>query len=84
MENIWFKHPILRLCPQVVFLFRKQFSHETLLKLVEKLKQVNVLPKLGDCIFATTSFELWMSNGAHGIFVLVINFLGSNLKPIYK
>jgi hypothetical protein len=25
-----------------------------------------------------------MSNGAHDMFVVVINFLGSNLEPIYK
>jgi hypothetical protein len=48
------------------------------------MKQVYVLPKLGDCISATTSFELWMFNGAHDIFALVINFLRSNLEPIYK
>jgi len=50
---------------------------------VEKMKQIYVLPKLGDYIFAT-SFELWMSNGAHDMFVLAINFLGSNSEPIYK
>jgi len=48
------------------------------------MKQVYVLPKLGDCISTTTSFKLWMSNRAHDIFALVINFLGSNLEPIYK
>jgi len=51
---------------------------------VEKMRQVYVLPKLGYYISATTSFELWMSNGAHDMFVVVINFLGSNLEPIYK
>jgi hypothetical protein len=25
-----------------------------------------------------------MSNGAHDMFVIVIDFLGSNLEPIYK
>jgi hypothetical protein len=40
------------------------------------MKQVNVLPKLIDCIFATTSFDLWMSKGDHDIFALVIKFLG--------
>jgi hypothetical protein len=41
---------------------------------VEKTKQVYVLPKSGNCIFATTSFNLWMSKGAHDIFAFVINF----------
>ncbi len=33
------------------------------------MKQVYVLPKLGDCV-STTSFDLWMSKGAHDIFAL--------------
>jgi hypothetical protein len=45
---------------------------------MEKMKQVYVLPKLANYIFATTSFDLWMSKGAHDIFSLVIKFLGSN------
>jgi hypothetical protein len=48
---------------------------------VEKMKQIYVLPKLTDYIFATTSFDLWMSKGVHHIFALVINFLGSNWQP---
>jgi hypothetical protein len=45
------------------------------------MKQIYVLPKLIDCIFATTSFDLWMSKGAHDIFALIINILGSNWQP---
>jgi hypothetical protein len=45
--------------------------------MVKETKQVYVLPKLEDYI-STRSFDLWMSKGAHDIFVLVINFLGSN------
>jgi hypothetical protein len=26
-------------------------------------------------------FDLWMSKGAHDVFVLMINFLGSDWKP---
>jgi hypothetical protein len=73
VESIWFKHPILHLCPHVVFLSKNQFSHEILSRLVENKKQVYVLPKLGDYIFAT-SFDLWMSKGAHDIFAFVIYF----------
>jgi hypothetical protein len=57
--------------------FQKNNSHEILPKLVEKTKQKYVLPKLVDCIFAI-SFDLWMSKEANNIFVLVINYLGSN------
>jgi hypothetical protein len=58
----------------------KQFSHDILLKLVEKTKQLYVLPKLGDYIFAT-SFNLWMFKGAHDIFAFVINFKGYDWEP---
>jgi hypothetical protein len=41
------------------------------------MKQIYVLPKLIDMYFYHRSFHLWMSKGAHDIFVLVIIFLGS-------
>jgi hypothetical protein len=56
VESVWFKHLILHLSPRIVFLSRKQFSQEILPNLVEKTKQVYVLPKLIDCIYAITSF----------------------------
>jgi len=45
---------------------------------VEKTKQINGLPKLTNCTSAIINFELWMSKGAHDIFAIVINFLGSD------
>jgi len=48
---------------------------------VEKTKETNVLLSLNDCSCATASFDLWMSKGAHDVFVLVIIFLGFNWKP---
>jgi len=56
VENVWFKHLILCLCLQVVFLSRKQKVNEILFKLVEKTKQVYVLPKLENCIFTISKF----------------------------
>ncbi len=64
-----------------MFPSKKQFSQEILPNLVEKTKQIYVLQKLTNCIFATTSFDLWMSKGAHDIFVLIINFLGCDWQP---
>jgi hypothetical protein len=46
VENVWFKFLILCLCPRVVFLFRKKKSQEILPNLVEKTKEIYVLPKL--------------------------------------
>jgi hypothetical protein len=40
-----------------------------------------VLPKLKQCYFVTTSFDLWMSKGAHDVFALVINFLNEEWQP---
>jgi len=45
------------------------------------MKQVYVFPKLIDCIYDTTSFDLWWSKGAHDIFAFVINFLGFGWQP---
>jgi hypothetical protein len=38
------------------------------------MKQDNFFPKLTDYIYVT-SFDLWISQGAHDIFALVINFM---------
>jgi len=40
------------------------------------MKQDYALPKLTNCMSTTISFDLWMSKGAHDIFVLVINLMG--------
>jgi hypothetical protein len=51
---------------RIIFLSRKQFSHELLPELVDKTKQLYVLPNLAACHFAT-SFDLWMSNVGHDV-----------------
>jgi hypothetical protein len=65
----------MHLCPRIAFPSSKMFSQEVLVDLVEKTKQEYVLPKLKQCYFATTSFDLWMPKGAHDVFALEINFL---------
>jgi hypothetical protein len=45
------------------------------------MKQIYVLPKLTNYIFAMASFDLWMSKGAHDIFALVIIFWGFDWQP---
>ncbi len=62
-------------------IFRKLFSNLILPKLVEKTKETYVFPLLNDCSCVIVNFDLWMSKGAHDVFVLVINFLGSDWKP---
>jgi hypothetical protein len=64
-----------------MFHFRKQFFQDILFNLVEKTKQICVLPKFTNCISTTISFELWMPKGVHDIFSFIINFLGSNWQP---
>jgi len=65
----------MHLCPKVVFPLKNIFSQAILVDLVEKMKQEYVSPTLKQCYFATISFDLWMSKGAHDVFALVINFL---------
>jgi hypothetical protein len=57
------------------FLSKRQFSQETLARLVEKTKQSYVLLALAKCHFATTSFDFWISKGTYSVFALVIIFL---------
>ncbi len=46
-----------------------------------KKRQVYVLAKLIDYIFAITRFDLWMFKGVHDVFALVINLLGFDWQP---
>jgi hypothetical protein len=43
--------------------------------LVEKTKQLYILPTLVECSYVIMNFDLWMSKGTHDIFSLVINIL---------
>jgi hypothetical protein len=52
-----------------------------LVDLVEKTRQEYVLLKLKQCYFATTNFDLWMLEGEHDVFDLVINFLTKEWQP---
>jgi hypothetical protein len=60
----------------VQFLFQKLFSNIVLLELVEKTKETYILPLLNDYSCGIANFDLWMSKGAHDVFILVIFFLG--------
>lgn len=53
--------------PRIVFASKKQNFHELFPRLVEKNKQLYVLPTLVECHFATTSLVLWMLKGGHDI-----------------
>jgi len=57
---MWLKHLILRFCPKLNFLSKRQFSQEILPKLVEKIIQQYVLPALAHFFSTTISFDLWM------------------------
>jgi len=49
--------------------------------LSRKLFQTYVLPLLNDYSCAIASFDLWMSKGAHDVFILIIIFLRFDWKP---
>jgi hypothetical protein len=61
--------------------YQEKCFQEVLVDLMKKTKQKYVLPKLKQCYFVTTSFDLWMSKGAHDVFALVINFLNEEWQP---
>jgi hypothetical protein len=68
-------------CPQLVFPFQKVFRQEILPDLVEKTKPLYVLLALSDCLSTTTTFDHWISIGAHDVFALVVNFINANWQP---
>ncbi len=74
LESPWLKQFALQLNSCIVFPSKKINSQETLPNLVQKTKDVHVLPKLFRCMLTITSFDLWMSKGTNDIFALVINF----------
>jgi hypothetical protein len=78
---MWLKIVNFTFMSKAKFPFRKQFSEETLPRLVEKTKQSYVLFALTKCHFATTSFDFWISKGAYDVFALVIIFLGKDWQP---
>jgi hypothetical protein len=51
----------MHLCPRIVFLSKKQIFNELLPELMEKLKQLYVLPTLVECHSTTANFDMWMS-----------------------
>jgi hypothetical protein len=49
---------------------------------LDKKNEISIcFTKIGRLYIATTSFNLWISKGAHDIFALLINFLGSYWQP---
>ncbi len=81
VESQWLKMFSLHLCSKVVLPSKIQFSKEILPKLVEKIKQLYVLPTLAYCYFVIVSFDLWMSKMAYDIFALVTNLLRADCQP---
>ncbi len=76
VESPWLKHFGLQLCPQVIFAFQKKIHKRFCLSWLKKLNNYMFYHVWQKRIFATTSFDLWMSKGAYDISAFVINFLG--------
>jgi len=70
VESQWLKRFSLHLCLRV-----------NLLELVEKTKQLYILPNLTYCYFIIASFNLWMSKGAYDIFAPPPFFWRPNWQP---
>jgi len=65
------------LCPKVVFINKKVFVDDVFSKLAEKTMLTYVHRTFANCISATCTFDLWMSKGAHDVFVVVVNFMSN-------
>jgi hypothetical protein len=74
VENMWLKCLILCWCQKLNFPFKRQFSQEILLGLVEKTKST-ICSSCIDFFFLIIRFDLWMSKGDYDVFALMINFL---------
>ncbi len=59
---------------------RKKKIEEILPSLVEKtmIMTTHVQVALADYLSTTYTFDLWMSKGAHDVFVVVVNFISSD------
>jgi hypothetical protein len=62
------------------FLANFFFVDDVFFGLVEKTMFTYVHHALADCISTTSTFDLWMSKGAHDVFIVVVNFLSSKCK----
>jgi hypothetical protein len=82
VEIIWLKCLVMQLWHCVVFPFKKNL--EDLPNLVKKKKQTYVLLILAKCVFATTSFDLCMSKGAHNFECIVEGWGVNHGKYVQK
>ncbi len=78
VDSIWLQKLAYRLCPLVVFPFEKTFVENILPSLVEKTMTTYVEFALANYLSTNYTFDLWMSNGAHDVFVVVVNFISSD------
>jgi hypothetical protein len=53
------------------------FVDDVFSSLVEKTMFTCVHLAVANCISTTYTFDLWMSKGAHDVFVIVVNFISS-------
>jgi hypothetical protein len=51
---------------------------EMLPNMVEKAKEICVIPTLASCIICTCSFDLWMFHAGFDTFVSVVNFIDTS------
>jgi hypothetical protein len=80
VEFIWLQRLTYKLCPWIVFPSKKKKIEEILPSLVEKtmIMTTHVQVALADYLSTTYTFDLWMSKGAHDVFVVVVNFISSD------
>ncbi len=81
-ENPWLRRLVLWKCGCVYFPSCRQMEIEVLPNMVEKTKEICVIPTLTSCIICTCSFDLWMSHVSFDI-VIVVSFINTSWKPYH-
>jgi len=56
---------------------------EVLPNMVEKTKEICVIPTFTSCIICTCSFDLWMSHVGFDIVAIVVSFINTSFEPCH-
>jgi hypothetical protein len=75
---VWLSHLVLQITSSCAIPFSKIIFKHYFAWIGGEFKETYVLILLNDYNCVSTNFDLWMSKGAHDVFVLIINFLGSD------
>jgi hypothetical protein len=83
IENPWLWRLVLWQCGRVLFPSHRQMVIKMLLDMVEKTRDICVIPTLTSCIICTCSFDLWMFCVDFDTFIIVVSFINISWEPYH-